>query len=57
MANSMAEQLQQEMVCEGLLECIHGLKGLDKACFRVLVESEDPLPIDYTLSLHDALPI
>ena len=42
----MAEQLQQEMVCEGLLECIHGLKGLDKACFRVLVESEDPLPID-----------
>ncbi|AXR78512.1 helix-turn-helix domain-containing protein [Natrarchaeobaculum sulfurireducens] len=46
MANSMAEQLQQEMVCEGLLECIHGLKGLDKACFRVLVESEEPLPID-----------
>lgn len=46
MANSMAEQLQQDMECEGLLECIHGLKQLDKECFRVLVESEEPLTID-----------
>ena len=46
MTNSMVEQLQQDMQCEGLLECIHGLKQLDKECFRVLVESEDPLTID-----------
>ena len=46
MADSMAEQLQQEMVCEGLLECIHGLKQLDKECYRVLVESDEPLTID-----------
>ncbi|MFP8956884.1 helix-turn-helix domain-containing protein [Natrialbaceae archaeon A-CW3] len=46
MANSMAEQLQQDMVCEGLLECIHGLKQLDKDCYRVLVENEEPLTID-----------
>ncbi|WP_255171036.1 helix-turn-helix domain-containing protein [Natrononativus amylolyticus] len=46
MANSMAEQLQQDMECEGLLECIHGLKQLDKDCFRALVESDDPLTID-----------
>ena len=46
MANSMAEQLQQDMECEGLLECIHGLKQLDKECFRVMVESDDPLTID-----------
>ena len=46
MADSMAEQLQQDMECEGLLECIHGLKQLDKDCFRVLVESDEPLTID-----------
>ncbi|WP_121745021.1 helix-turn-helix domain-containing protein [Natronorubrum halophilum] len=46
MANSMAEQLQQDMECEGLLECIHGLKQLDKECFRALVESDEPLTID-----------
>lgn len=42
----MVEQLQQDMECEGLLECIHGLKQLDRECFRVLVEGEDPLTID-----------
>ncbi|MWV39030.1 helix-turn-helix domain-containing protein [Natrialba sp. INN-245] len=46
MARSMSEQLQQDMECEGLLECIHGLKGLDKECFRVMVESDEPLTID-----------
>ncbi|MFC7231275.1 helix-turn-helix domain-containing protein [Saliphagus sp. GCM10025308] len=46
MPNSMAEQLQQDMVCEGLLECFHGLKQLDRACFEVLVEAEEPLTVD-----------
>ncbi|WP_312912365.1 helix-turn-helix domain-containing protein [Natronosalvus caseinilyticus] len=46
MPDSMAEQLQQDMVCEGLLECFHGLKQLDRACFEVLVEAEEPLTVD-----------
>jgi predicted transcriptional regulator len=46
MPDSMSEQLQQDMVCEGLLECFHGLKQLDKQVFRELVETETPLTID-----------
>ncbi len=46
MAKSMAEMLQQDMECEGLLECVHGLKQLDKDCFRAMVESSDALTID-----------
>jgi predicted transcriptional regulator len=34
------------MECEGLLECFHGLKELDKKCFRTLVEAEEPLTVD-----------
>ena len=46
MPDSMSEQLRQDMVCEGLLECVHGLKGLDRECFRALVEAEEPLTVD-----------
>ncbi len=42
----MSEQLQRDMVCEGLLECFHGLKQLDKRVFRELVQTETPLTID-----------
>jgi len=42
----MTEYLQKDMECEGLLECIHGLKELDRECFQVLVESAEPLTID-----------
>ncbi len=34
------------MECEGLLECFHGLKELDKECFQALVEAEEPLTVD-----------
>ena len=34
------------MQCEGLLECFHGLKELDKGCFRALVEADEPLTVD-----------
>ena len=30
MPDSMAEMLRQDMQCEGLLECLHGLKSLDE---------------------------
>ena len=46
MSDSLAEHLQKDMKCEGLLECIHGLKDLDRACFQVLVDGEEPLTID-----------
>ncbi len=42
----MAEQLQQDMECEGLFECFHGLKQLDKECFQELVGAEEPLTVD-----------
>ncbi|MBX0288332.1 BlaI/MecI/CopY family transcriptional regulator [Halomicroarcula sp. F28] len=46
MPDSMTEQLQQDMECEGLLECFHGLKQLDKECFQALVNAGDPLTVD-----------
>jgi predicted transcriptional regulator len=46
MAESMSEYLQQDMQCEGLLECVHGLKELDKECFQVIVRNDEPLTID-----------
>jgi predicted transcriptional regulator len=42
----MSEQLQRDMACEGLLECFHGLKQLDKQVFQELVRAESPLTID-----------
>ncbi|AHZ21489.1 transcriptional regulator [Haloferax mediterranei ATCC 33500] len=42
----MVEYLQSDMECEGLLECLHGLKQLDRRCFEILVESEDHLTVD-----------
>jgi len=46
MADSMSEYLKQDMECEGLLECIHGLKNLDKEIFAVLTEQAEPLTVD-----------
>jgi predicted transcriptional regulator len=42
----MSEQLQQDMTCEGLLECFHGLKQLDKEIFQTLVSAEESLTVD-----------
>lgn len=46
MANSMSEMLRQDMECEGLLECFHGLKEIDKDVFRLLSGSDDPFTVD-----------
>ena len=46
MPDSMSEQLQRDMECEGLLECFHGLKQLDKDCYQTLVSADSPLTID-----------
>jgi predicted transcriptional regulator len=46
MPDPMSEQLQQDMECEGLLECFHGLKELDKDCFQALVDAEEAMTVD-----------
>ncbi|MBO4248927.1 MarR family transcriptional regulator (plasmid) [Halomicrobium sp. IBSBa] len=46
MPDSMSEQLQRDMECEGLLECFHGLKQLDREVFQSLVDTEDALTVD-----------
>lgn len=46
MPDSMNEMLKQNMECEGLLDCFHGLRELDKDAFRVLTESAEPLTVD-----------
>lgn len=42
----MNVMLKQDMECDGLLECFHGFKELDKEVFRVLTASADPLTVD-----------
>lgn len=46
MADSLTEYLKTDMECEGLLECMHGLKNLDKESFKLLAGSAEPLTID-----------
>jgi predicted transcriptional regulator len=46
MAKSMVEYLRGDMECEGLLECLHGLKALDRTCFEELVETEQAMTVD-----------
>ena len=53
MADSMSEYLKQDMECEGLLECIHGLKDLDKEVFRHLTGSGESLTVDEVADLID----
>jgi predicted transcriptional regulator len=53
MPDSMSEQLQRDMECEGLLECFHGLKQLDRQCFRALVESDEAMTVDQIAAAVD----
>ncbi|MFC6964455.1 helix-turn-helix domain-containing protein [Halocatena marina] len=46
MADSMSEMLRQDMQCEGLFECFHNLKGIDRDVFRLLNETNKPLTVD-----------
>jgi len=46
MSDSISEYLKQDMECEGLLECIHGLKELDRDVFMTLTARTDPMTID-----------
>ncbi len=46
MADSVSGYLQSDLECEGLLECFHGLKRLDRDCYRIVVSTEEPLTVD-----------
>jgi predicted transcriptional regulator len=46
MPDSMSEQLRRNMSCEGLLECFHGLKALDRRVFEVLTDDDAPRTVD-----------
>jgi len=42
----MRDYLQRDMACEGLLECFHGLRDLDRRVFAELVDAGEPLTVD-----------
>ncbi|ELZ02151.1 transcriptional regulator [Natrialba aegyptia DSM 13077] len=42
----MSEMLRQDMQCEGLLECFHDLKEIDKEVFQLLSDEAEPLTVD-----------
>lgn len=42
----MCEYLEEDVECEGLLECFHGLGGLDREVFGVLTAADEPLTVD-----------
>ena len=46
MKESMLDMLREDMACDGLLECVHGLKDLDRQCFRTLVDAVEPTTVD-----------
>jgi predicted transcriptional regulator len=46
MPDSVSDQLTQDLTCESLLECFHGLTPLDRAAFEVLVRADGPLTVD-----------
>jgi predicted transcriptional regulator len=46
MPDSMNDQLRRDMACEGLLECFHGLKALDREVFRAIARRDGRLTVD-----------
>jgi predicted transcriptional regulator len=46
MGESINEMLRKDMQCEGLLECFHDLKGIDKEVFQLLDEQHESLTVD-----------
>lgn len=46
MGHSVVEHLRQELECEDLLACVHGLTALDRECYRAVATSHTPLTVD-----------
>lgn len=43
MTGSLKDQLENNSECENILECLYGLKQLDKKCYKLLLNSDKPL--------------
>lgn len=46
MVTALNRDLERDLECEGLLECLYELNDLDRECFVLLSKSDDPLTID-----------
>ena len=46
MANSLSEMLNQDMQCESLLECFHGMGDLERRIFSTIVGATEPMTVD-----------
>ena len=49
----MVESLRRDMDCESLLDCVHGLKDLDRVCFEVVVENGEAMSVDQLADVVD----
>jgi len=45
MSYSIKEQLNKNLKCENIFECLFNLNELDKKCYELLVKSNNPLTI------------
>lgn len=46
MVSALNRDLERDLECEGLLECLYELNDLDRECFGVLSRADQPLTID-----------
>ena len=46
MASALNRDLERDLECEGLLECLYELNDLDRECFVLLSEADERLTID-----------
>ena len=46
MTGSVRDDLERDMECLDLLECVHGLNERDRAAYRALHEADDGLTVD-----------
>ncbi|MDS0281668.1 helix-turn-helix domain-containing protein [Haloarcula onubensis] len=46
MPEAIRTQLEEDVQCDYLLDCFHGLTELDRACFEQLVTSPEALTVD-----------
>ncbi|MFC6734289.1 MULTISPECIES: helix-turn-helix domain-containing protein [unclassified Haladaptatus] len=53
MGDSLSQLLREQMECEGLLECIHGLKEIDTTVFKLLSTTPEPMTVDEVASCID----
>lgn len=43
MADSLKDQLEDNLECENILQCLYGLKELDKKCYTLLLNSDESM--------------